>query len=375
MARQTVSLMRIAFYAPLKSPHHPVPSGDRQMARQLVAVLRAGGHAVEVISELRSFSALPEPAAYVPIEEQARRETDRISCLWSRDGPPDLWFSYHPYYKAPDLLGPFLTAHYGIPYVTAETSYSERRNIGVWARMQSGVLDGIERAAVNICLTARDRDGILSAAPRARVAMLWPFIDAGPFLQVSPGPGANGHRMIAVGMMRPGDKANSYRLLAEALDRISPNLPWTLSIVGDGPMKAEVMRRFSAATHGRITWHGEATSAQIAGLMAESAFYVWPGYGEAYGLAYLEAQAAGLPVVSQRIAGVPEAVLDGVTALLTPPGDADAFARGIEKLLTDRRARAAMAAAAHRFVVTERTLDRAAGRVGEILAAAKGPQA
>ena len=374
MARQTVSLMRIAFYAPLKSPYHPVPSGDRSMARQLVAALRAGGHAVDVISELRSFSAVPEPAAYAPIEEQARRETDRLSALWSCDGLPDLWFCYHPFYKAPDLLGPVLTRHHGIPYVTAETSYSERRNIGAWARMQSGVLDGIDRAAVNICLTGRDRDGILSAVPRARVAMLPPFIDAGPFLQVCPGPGADGHRMIAVGMMRPGDKTNSYRLLAEALGRVSPDLPWTLSIVGDGPMKDEVVRHFSGVAQERITWHGEATPAQIAGLMAESAFYVWPGYGEAYGLAYLEAQAAGLPVVAQRIAGVPEAVLDGVTALLTPPGDVDALTSGIERLLTDRRARAAMAAAAHRFVATERTLDRAARRIGEILTAVKGLQ-
>jgi glycosyltransferase involved in cell wall biosynthesis len=344
------------------------------MARQLIAALRAVGHEVEVISELRSFAAVPEPSAYVPVEEQARREIDRISGLWSRGGPSDLWFTYHPFYKAPDLLGPVLTAHCGVPYVTAETSYSERRNVGVWARTQSGVLDGIDRAAVNICLTERDRDGILVAAPQARVAMLPPFIDAGPFLQVCPGPGANGNRMIAVGMMRPGDKTNSYRLLAEALGRLSTNLPWTLSVVGDGPMKAEVMGFFSGALRERINWHGEATSDQIAKLMADSAFYVWPGYGEAYGLAYLEAQAAGLPVVAQRVAGVPEAVLEGVTALLTPPGDADAFASGIEKLLTDRNTRAAMAAAAHRFVATGRTLDRAAQCLDQILAAVKGAQ-
>ena len=40
--------MRIAFYAPLKSPNHPVPSGDRLMARLLIAALQRAGHDVEI---------------------------------------------------------------------------------------------------------------------------------------------------------------------------------------------------------------------------------------------------------------------------------------------------------------------------------------
>ena len=36
--------MRIAFYAPLKPPDHPVPSGDRRMARLLMAALATAGH-------------------------------------------------------------------------------------------------------------------------------------------------------------------------------------------------------------------------------------------------------------------------------------------------------------------------------------------
>ncbi|WP_035670480.1 hypothetical protein [Azospirillum brasilense] len=47
--------MRIAFYAPLKSPTHPVPSGDRRMARLLMAALERAGHAVTLASTLRSW--------------------------------------------------------------------------------------------------------------------------------------------------------------------------------------------------------------------------------------------------------------------------------------------------------------------------------
>lgn len=363
--------MRIAFYAPLKSPHHPVPSGDRAMARMLIAALEHQGHKVDLISELRSYSSQPDAAAYAAIEARAQGETERISDLWAQAGRPDLWLSYHPYYKAPDLLGPGLTQAVGVPYATVETSYSERRNLGHWTVMQDRVLRGIECAAVNICLTTRDRDGVLLAAPAAQVAMLPPFINAKPFLTDRTGADVDPYRMITVAMMRPGDKLNSYKLLANALGRVSADLPWSLSIIGDGTMRAEVAEFFTGFGDRRIIWHGEAGPVQIAELMTHSALYVWPGYGEAYGLAYLEAQAAGLPVVAQRTAGVPEVVQDGVTGILTAVDDPGAFAQGIERLLNDQNQRKTMGTAARQFVLRERTLDRAAQRLDQILRVAE----
>ena len=46
--------MRVAFYAPLKPPDHPTPSGDRRMARLLMEALRAGGHVPVLASRFRS---------------------------------------------------------------------------------------------------------------------------------------------------------------------------------------------------------------------------------------------------------------------------------------------------------------------------------
>src|SRR5262245_49646293 len=100
--------MRIAFYAPLKSPDHPLPSGDRQMARLLVMAMERAGHQVELASALRSFSSRPEPDHYAAVSEKAAAEIARLSAAWRESGAPDLWFCYHPYYKAPDLFGPAL---------------------------------------------------------------------------------------------------------------------------------------------------------------------------------------------------------------------------------------------------------------------------
>ncbi|HEV7322838.1 MAG TPA: glycosyltransferase family 4 protein [Ensifer sp.] len=356
--------MKIAFYAPLKSPDHPVPSGDRLMARMLVAALRAGGHAVDIASQLRSFHASPSADDFNRLEQAADAEIARLRGLWPRDGVPDLWFCYHPYYKAPDLLGPALAAEFSIPYLTAEASYSMRRNEGVRAFAQRHVLSAIEKATVNICLTRRDRDGLLEAAPACRHAMLAPFIDATPF-SAAKAESADACRMVVVAMMRSGDKMDSYRMLAQSLARVT-DVAWSLTIVGDGPCHEEVRQAFALLPSERLTWLGEKTADELPEILAHSDLYVWPGCGEAYGLAYLEAQAAGLPVVAQRTAGVPEVVKHGETGTLTPEGDVVAYAAAMRDLIGDPLRRRQLGEAARRFVHDERSFPAAAQRLRAI---------
>ncbi|ESZ69503.1 glycosyl transferase [Mesorhizobium sp. L103C119B0] len=356
--------MRIAFYAPLKSPNHPVVSGDRQMARMLVQALRHGGHSVELASELRFYLRQPEPKSFDALMIEARDEAARLTRLWDRDGKPDLWFSYHPYYKAPDLIGPELALAFAVPYVTAEASYSERRNAGSWADSQALVARAIEQAALNICFTQRDRQGLADAVPHAALGMLSPFIDTSAFheMPVLDYP----TRLVTVAMMRPGDKVLSYRMLAQALGLIG-HLPWTLSVVGDGPARDEVKAQFAGLPADRIEWLGAIEPVAVPDVLYRGGIYVWPGYGEAYGIAYLEAQAAGLPVVAQDIAGVPEVVRHGQTGFLTPPGDVAAFASAIARLLANNDERTIMAAEARRFVLEERSLGAAKARLAELL--------
>jgi glycosyltransferase involved in cell wall biosynthesis len=95
---------------------------------------------------------------------------------------------------------------------------------------------------------------------------------------------------------------------------------------------------------------------------------VWPAINEAYGMALLEAQSAGMPVVAGRTGGVPDIVRDGVTGLLTPIGDEAAFAEAVASLLTDLltdkarcaamgREAARITAAEHSFEGASRALD------------------
>lgn len=354
--------MRIAFYAPMKSPNHPVPSGDRLMARLLIRALEMAGHSVEVVSEFRVHAGTPEAAAEVLAK--ADGELERLRRKWWEEPRPELWFCYHPYYKSPDLLGPAIAEQFAIPYVTAEASYSRKRDGLGWAFFQKPVGDAIRQAAVNIAFTDRDRKGLEDVFPEARIAGIRPFIDTAHFEAITPAP--DPQRLMTVAMMRAGDKMESYKMLAAALGVIEDQ-PWTLGIVGDGPLRAEVEALFAGFAPGRIDWLGQREPEEIADLLSKSGIYVWPGCGEAYGLAYLEAQAAGLPVVAQKTAGVPAVVEADMTGLLTPDGDMEAYARAIAGLLDDRGRRDVMASAARGFVLDERSLAGAAKELDLIL--------
>lgn len=362
--------MDIAFYAPLKSPSHPVPSGDRLMARQLVEALQRGGHGVTVVSQLRAY--LPDSSSDPQVREaMAAGEITRLSKLFDEQGPPDRWITYHPYYKAPDLLGPELCRRHGIAYLTVETSYSRRRNLGLWADAQENVLAGARQATTNICLTERDRQGLLDIDPDLPVARLLPFIDPAPYLQRDPAPLPG--RLITVAMMRPGDKLSSYATLASALFLIR-DLDWRLGVIGDGPARAKIESLFSPQLADRIDWLGQQDRPGVADALSHAALYLWPGHGEAYGLAYLEAQAAGVPVIAQAVAGVPEVIADGRSGVLTPEGDIPAYAAAIARLLSDERERARLAVNARTFVTAERSLDAAAQRLDAIIMNAGSPR-
>ena len=354
--------MRIAFYAPMKSPDHPVPSGDRLMARLLIRALEMAGHSVEVVSEFPVHAGSPPAAAEVLAK--ADDELERLRRKWWEEPRPELWFCYHPYYKSPDLLGPVIAEQFAIPYVTAEASYSRKRDGLGWAFFQKPVGDAIRQAAVNIAFTERDRKGLEDVFPEARIAGVKPFIDTALFEAITPAP--DPQRLMTVAMMRAGDKMESYKMLATALCMIAER-PWTLGIIGDGPLRAEVEALFAGFAPGRIDWLGQREPEEIAALLAKGSIYVWPGCGEAYGLAYLEAQAAGLPVVAQKTAGVPAVVEADMTGLLTPDGDMKAYARAIAGLLDDQGRRDAMASAARRFVIGERSLAGAARELDLIL--------
>ncbi|HXC28361.1 MAG TPA: glycosyltransferase family 4 protein [Stellaceae bacterium] len=361
--------MRIAFYAPLKPPDHETPSGDRRVARLLIDALRLAGHEPVLASHLRSFDPIGRAFRQKKIAAHGRQAAERLIARWRArpDSAPGLWFTYHLYYKAPDWLGPAVSAALGIPYVVAEASFAPKRGGGPWDIGHQAVEAALRSADLLIGLNTADREGVLPLLSHPdRFATLPPFLDASAYglsRETANGPA----RLITVAMMRPGDKLASYRVLGEALGKLT-DLDWSLDVVGDGPARAEVHAALAPLGQ-RVAYAGALAEPQIAERLAEADIFVWPAINEAFGMALLEAQASGLPVVAGSSGGVGDIVAHGVSGLLAPPGDADAFAAALRTLLADPARVAAMGEAARDKVRREHDLPAAAARLADLIAA------
>ena len=352
--------MRVAFYAPLKPPEHLVASGDRRIARLFLRALKRAGHQPFVASRLRSFDGGGDARHQARVAAQGQRTVERLIRQWRErpDAAPDLWFTYHLYYKAPDWLGPAVSAALGIPYVVAEASYAAKRAHGAWATGHRAVGLALRRADAVIGLNSADRDGVI---PLLRDPSRWlampPFLDASAYPVRQP-VRRETPRLIAVAMMRHGDKLASYRLLGAALGRLL-DLPWSLDIVGDGPARGEVEQAL-AALGARVRFRGALDEPGVAAALAQTDIFVWPAVNEAFGMALLEAQASGLPVVAGACGGVGDIVVPDVTGFLAPAGDIGAFAAAAQHLMLDPAARNAMGIAAAQKVRREHDLPAAA---------------
>src|SRR5690606_9839696 len=119
----------------MKSPNHPVPSGDRRVARLLLRALREAGCEPELASEFRAYDGAGDPARQQALKAEGEALAGRLIAELSarpRAERPQAWFTYHVYHKAPDWLGPPVSRALAIPYIVAEASHAPKRAGGPW---------------------------------------------------------------------------------------------------------------------------------------------------------------------------------------------------------------------------------------------------
>lgn len=379
--------MRVAFYAPLKPPDSPVPSGDRQIARLLIKALERGGHEVTLLSRFRAFETGDDPARRDRLEgigkALAIRYVRHLSAL-PADRRPQAMFTYHVYDRAPDWLGPAVARALAIPYLICEASLNPARADGANAAGHGAARDAVAAADAIVELNRADREAIAGALrPGTDIIELPPFIDtaavvpglaqrneAGPLkraLADEYGTDSTVPWLLAVAMMRRGDKLKSYHVLANALERL-PHKSWRLLVAGDGDARGAVERALASLPEGHVLLLGRQEGDALSRLYQAADIFVWPAVNEALGMAILEAQAAGMPVVAGQHGAVGQIVEDGVTGLLVPERDDARFAAALGVLLDDPARVSAMGRAAWDRVRSRHDIAGAARVLDDALA-------
>ena len=359
---------QIAFYAPLKSPLHPTPSGDRKIARLFISALQQAGFEVDLASSLRSFDKHGEPLRQRRMVALAQREARRILRRWQRIGfHPRVWFSYHLYYKAADLIGPIICKILDIPYVLAEASWAKKRAEGPWALYHSHVDQALQLAAKVICINPIDRLALekfyLDRAQSPIVGLAAFIADAADVTKEPRHSIAKRYQLepqlpwlITIAMMRQGDKFSSYQRLSQVIQQLRQ--PCQLLIVGDGVEREQVNALFAKLPN--VRYAEVLSSSQIQQLLPHCSILVWPAINEALGMVFLEAQQAAVAVVAGDQGGVSSIIKNRHSGLLLPAENSQMMAEAIDDLLLDEPRLSQMQRAAKHYVATEHSISSAA---------------
>lgn len=120
-------------------------------------------------------------------------------------------------------------------------------------------------------------------------------------------------------------------------------------MVGDGPCRQELeAMRESLGLEKVVEFVGVAEHGQVREWWQQASVAVLTSQNEGTPVCLMEAAACGVPAVATAVGGIPELVEDGVTGLLVPPGDAQALATALQRLLSDPTWTAQLGQAARR---------------------------
>jgi glycosyltransferase involved in cell wall biosynthesis len=180
--------------------------------------------------------------------------------------------------------------------------------------------------------------------------------------------------IVSVGRLVP---KKGFSILVDALSRAADGgLDFHCEVYGGGPMRAELeARTHRLGLENRLSFHGARPMDDIVAAYSRAMVFVLApavlNNGDRDGIpnVLVEAMAAGVPVISTHVSGIPELIEDGEDGLLVEPSDGEALAAAIRRVLEDPSLAARLASAGRRKVEREFDMVTNSRRVAELLAA------
>lgn len=208
---------------------------------------------------------------------------------------------------------------------------------------------------------------IESGLPASKIEVHYQGIDT-DFFTPPPTPSENEiPTVLHVGAL---SLAKGIPTLIKASNILTKTIPHKLLLVGDGPLKPEVLQAQQQYPH--ICYLGAMNRKQVKEQMQRSNLFVlatqkYRGWEEAAGLVTLEAQACGTPVVVNRSGGAAEMLSADVTGFTAERDNPESLALQMQKFLSlDCASQIEMGKKAREFVVSERSLNSSCDRLMSI---------
>ena len=133
---------------------------------------------------------------------------------------------------------------------------------------------------------------------------------------------------------RVGDRKGVPQL-GEALSRMQGDPGWRATIAGDGHVEAARTRAAELGLSSRVDLPGWIGPEGVAQLIADADIMVLPSFHENLPISIIEAMAAGLAIVATPVGAVEDIITNEVNGLLVTPGDVDALAGALSRLVAD----------------------------------------
>lgn len=370
---------------PAKVFHFTDMPGFGGMEKMILAIMtgldRARWEPVLLHRRGRGFDQLDEAARDLsirvwPVEQmQGRRDAGwvlPVAQAFRREGPAV--FHAHQSTGVEGLYGLLAAVTARVPAIVVSQHLLDHTD-PLASRLKAKLLSaGVDRyVAVSREVAARLRPTCLF--PSRKIRVIYNGISLGQFDQ-NPNPALRAtlqrgtRRPVVLCLARLDKRQKGLRFLVSAAAHV-PEAQFVFA--GEGPERPELEAQAkSLGIEGRVTLLG--LRDDVPDLLACCDLLVLPSLSEGFGVAVLEAMAAGKPVVASAIGGVDEVVLDGETGILVPPGDPGALAGAIHRVLADpalaRRFGQAGRARAQEFSL-EKMVERTASLYEEVLSSHK----
>lgn len=251
-------------------------------------------------------------------------------------GRPKVIFQVHPH---PDFLRPLLLEELNrVP--AARFSLEREHEVSLRGAHLAMLRQEALEADFAIVASSVTRRSLVGAGfPEDKIAVVPYGVDAGP--ERSPVPRGAGHplRLLCLGQIVQR-KGLSY--LLEAMQRLKGR-PVELVLIGRG-LKDQALLDAYPDVNLRVLY--DAPRAEVEKELRAADVFVFPSIAEAFGLAILEAMAAGLPVITTVNTAGPDIITDGREGFIGPIRDVDFIVRKIEWFLEDPRRAVEMGRAA-----------------------------